>query len=307
MHLRITHDTRYSYSSPTELALHMAHLKPPHTRMQQRVDHQLEVNPAPMVLNETVDVFGNARTFFEIDEPHESLFIRATSLVHTKTPVSIQSTMSWEAVRHEFVYRAGVEWHPAAEYVYPSVYVHPGPLFAAYALPSFTQGTPLIDAARDLMHRIYSEFTYASNSTEISTPAAQALEDRRGVCQDFSQVMLACLRSMGVPARYVSGYLLTQPPPGMPRLIGSDASHAWVSVYLPDVAAQHDGYGWYDLCPTNHREGWGSPGEDYVRLAVGRDYADISPIRGVIHGSGRHELSVGVTVEPFEGSALTGP
>ena len=121
---------------------------------------------------------------------------------------------------------------------------------------------------------------------------------RRGVCQDFSHVMLSCLRSLGLPARYVSGYLLTQPPPGQPRLIGSDASHAWVSVFLPDLAEQHGGHGWYDLDPTNNRDGWGTPGEDFVRLAVGRDFSDISPMRGVIHGSGSHELHVGVTVEP---------
>jgi len=306
MQLHITHDTRYSYSPATELALHMAHLKPPDTRHQQRIDHRLEITPKPVVLNETLDVFGNVRAFFEIDEPHESLLIRASSVVHTSAPDPVQSLMSWEAVRDAFVYHADIEWHPAAEYVYPSVYVHPGAAFAEYALPSFAPGVPLIDAARDLMHRIHTEFTYASDSTEISTPPVEALENRRGVCQDFSQVMLACLRSMGVPARYVSGYLLTQPPPGMPRLVGSDASHAWVSVFLPDVAARNGGHGWYDLCPTNHREGWGTPGEDYVRLAVGRDYSDISPMRGVIHGSGHHELSVGVTVEPFGVPAAAG-
>lgn len=307
MHLSITHDTRYDYSSATELALHIAHLKPPHTRMQQRIDYQLEISPAPMVQSETLDVFGNARTFFEIDEPHESLHIKATSIVRTGVPDPVQSLMSWETVRDQFVYHAGIKWHPAAEYVYPSIYVHPGPQFAAYALPSFAPGMPLIEVARNLMHRIYSEFTYASDSTELNTPAAVALENRRGVCQDFTQVMLACLRTMGVAARYVSGYLLTQPPPGMPRLVGSDASHAWVSVFLPDLAAQHDGDGWYDFCPTNRREGWGTPGEDYVRLAVGRDYSDISPVRGVIHGSGRHELTVGVTVEPVEAPMFSGP
>lgn len=304
MQLRITHDTRYSYSPATELALHMAHLKPPDTRCQQRIDYQLEISPRPVVLNETLDVFGNVRTFFEIDEPHESLLIRASSVVNTKAPNPVQSLVNWEAVRDAFVYHADIEWHPAAEYVYPSIYVHPGAAFTEYALPSFAPGVSLIDAARDLMHRIHTEFTYAADSTEISTAPAEALKNRRGVCQDFSQVMLACLRSMGVPARYVSGYLLTQPPPGMPRLVGSDASHAWVSVFLPDVAARSGGHGWYDLCPTNHREGWGTPGDDYVRLAVGRDYSDISPMRGVIHGSGHHELSVGVTVEPFSGSAL---
>ncbi|MGB3072615.1 MAG: transglutaminase family protein [Ottowia sp.] len=304
MQLRITHDTRYRYWPATGRALHMVHLKPPSTRCQQRIDYQLNISPHPVVLQETLDVFGNTRGFFEIDQSHEFLLVRASSLVHTQAPSPVQSQMSWEAARDAFVYHADIEWHPAAEYVYPSIYVHPGAAFAEYALPSFTAGRPLIDAARDLMHRIYTEFTYDANGTEISTPPAEALKNRHGVCQDFSQVMLACLRSLGLPARYVSGYLLTQPPPGMPRLVGSDASHAWVSVFLPDVAAQNGGDGWYDLCPTNHRDGWGTPGDDYVRLAVGRDYFDISPMRGVIHGSGHHELSVGVTVEPFDGSSL---
>ena len=212
--------------------------------------------------------------------------------------------LSWDAVRDSFVYHVGAEWHPAAEFIYPSTYVHPSDPFADYARPSFPPGRPLIDAARELMQRVHQDFTYASRSTEINTPAAEALAQRRGVCQDFSHVMLACLRSLGLPARYVSGYLLTQPPPGQPRLVGSDASHAWVAVFLPDVAAQHGGHGWYDLDPTNDRHGWGAPGEDFVRLAVGRDYADISPMRGVIHGGAGHELDVGVTVEPCDAASL---
>jgi transglutaminase-like putative cysteine protease len=169
----------------------------------------------------------------------------------------------------------------------------------AYARPSFTPGTPLLLGARDLMRRIHRDFTYASQSTEINTPALEALAQRRGVCQDFAHIMLACLRAQGVAARYVSGYLLTQPAEGQPRLVGSDASHAWVSVYLPDLP---DGEGytrWWDFDPTNDRDGCGTPGEDYVTLAVGRDFADVSPLRGVIRGGTNHTLTVGVTVEPF--------
>ncbi len=148
------------------------------------------------------------------------------------------------------------------------------------------------------MARIHAEFTCETFSTEFNTPALEALAQRRGVCQDFAHILIACLRAMGVPARYVSGYLLTQPPPGQPRLIGSDASHAWVSVYLPDLPGAAEGLGWYDLDPTNNRSGWGSPGEDYVTLALGRDFSDVSPMRGVIHGGARHTLMVAVTVQP---------
>ena len=304
MRLRITHDTRYRYEPPVLTAVHMTHLTPPPTRCQDRLDARLQVHPQPASITESLDIYRNVRTFFEIASPHDELLVRASSLVETHAPDPVGSTLAWDAVRDSFVYHVGAEWHPAAEFIYPSHYVHPGEVFADYARPSFPPGRPLIDAARELMQRVHQDFTYASRSTEINTPAAEALAQRRGVCQDFSHVMLACLRSLGLPARYVSGYLLTQPPPGQPRLVGSDASHAWVAVFLPDVAAQHGGHGWYDLDPTNDRHGGGAPGEDFVRLAVGRDYADISPMRGVIHGGAGHELDVGVTVEPCDAASL---
>ena len=304
MRLRITHDTRYRYEPPVLTAVHMTHLTPPPTRCQDRLDARLQVHPQPASITESLDIYRNVRTFFEIASPHDELLVRASSLVETHAPDPVGSTLAWDAVRDSFVYHVGAEWHPAAEFIYPSHYVHPGEVFADYARPPFPPGRPLIDAARELMQRVHQDFTYASRSTEINTPAAEALAQRRGVCQDFSHVMLACLRSLGLPARYVSGYLLTQPPPGQPRLVGSDASHAWVAVFLPDVAAQHGGHGWYDLDPTNDRHGWGAPGEDFVRLAVGRDYADISPMRGVIHGGAGHELDVGVTVEPCDAASL---
>ena len=304
MRLRVTHDTCYRYARPVRTALHMAHLTPPPTRCQQRIDARLEVDPTPVLLTETQDIYRNQRAFFEIASAHERLRVRATSLVVTQAPDAAPSRVAWNAVAESFVYHAGTDWHPAAEFIYPSVYVHPGMAFADYARSSFTLGRPLIEAARELMQRIHQDFEYASASTQLNTPASLVLEQRRGVCQDFAHLMLACLRSLGLPARYVSGYLLTEPPPGQPRLVGSDASHAWVSVFLPDLAAAADGHGWYDLDPTNARDGWSTPGEDYVRLAVGRDYADISPLRGVVQGAAEHQLSVGVTVEPFGAATL---
>jgi len=157
-----------------------------------------------------------------------------------------------------------------------------------------------VPSRRELMERIYRDFAYESLSTEISTPALDVLQERRGVCQDFAHVLLACLRSLGLAARYVSGYLLTEPPPGQPRLTGADASHAWVSVYLPDLGGARGlpHGGWLDLDPTNNRAGLGTPGSDYVRLAVGRDFADVSPLRGVLQGGANHTLTVRVTVAP---------
>jgi transglutaminase-like putative cysteine protease len=154
------------------------------------------------------------------------------------------------------------------------------------------------------MHRIHHDFTYESQSTEVNTPALQALAQRKGVCQDFAHIFVACLRSMGLAARYVSGYLLTQPAPGTIKLRGSDASHAWASVYLPGLEKTNDTSAqnacWVDIDPTNDRAGWPSPGEDYVTLAIGRDFSDVSPMRGVIHGGSSHTLTVGVTVEPVQ-------
>jgi transglutaminase-like putative cysteine protease len=142
---------------------------------------------------------------------------------------------------------------------------------------------------------MFADFAYESQSTEVNTPALVALTQRKGVCQDFAHILIACLRSLGLAARYVSGYLLTLPAPGTVKLKGSDASHAWGAVYVPDLPP---GQRWVDLDPTNDRAGWLSPGEDYVTLAIGRDFSDVSPLRGVIHGGASHTLKVGVTVEP---------
>jgi len=171
--------------------------------------------------------------------------------------------------------------------------------FRTYALSSFMPGRPLMQAAQELTARMHRDFRYQTASTDINTPALEALQEKRGVCQDFAHILVSCFRSLGLPARYVSGYLLTQPPPGQPRLVGSDASHAWASVYLPELA-NHPSQGWLDLDPTNNRCGLASPGEDYVRLAVGRDFADVSPLRGVLQGGGTHTLEVAVTVSPLQ-------
>jgi transglutaminase-like putative cysteine protease len=217
----------------------------------------------------------------------------AESLVATSPPDLPQSRMPWEEVRERLRYRRGAAWDPAAEFVFASPHVPRHDDFLAYARPSFTRERPLLEAASELMERIHADFDYEPEATDVSTPALEALEMRRGVCQDFAHVMLACLRSLGLPARYVSGYLLTQPPPGRERLVGCDASHAWASIYLP---ASEGAGEWTDLDPTNCR----APAGDYVVLATGRDYSDVSPVRGVIHGGARHELNVAVTVTPVE-------
>jgi transglutaminase-like putative cysteine protease len=293
VHLQITHETRYSYVPPVEVAQHMAYLQPWNSASQQLLSHSLRVEPRPAQQTSALDVYGNRRTFISLQTPHAQLRVVATSAVVTTARTMPSSSVAWELVRERFRYRADAVYDPAAEFVFASQHVPRHPEFAAYARPSFTPGTCLFDATRDLMHRIHQDFTYESQSTQINTPALEAMAQRKGVCQDFAHIMVACLRSMGVAARYVSGYLLTEPAPGTDRLVGSDASHAWVSVLLPDLP---DDDRWCDFDPTNDRWGWGLPGEDYVLLATGRDYADVSPIRGVIHGGANHRLAVAVTV-----------
>lgn len=295
MKLQITHETRYDYLPAVETAQHMAYLQPLNTRHQQLLSHSLQISPTPAQIRQTQDVFGNARCFFSLQSPHTVLKVVAHSVVETRTRPVPPSRISWEQTRELFRYQSGGRFDAATEFVFASPFVPKQAEFAAYARPSFAPGISVLAAAQDLMRRIHTDFIYESQSTQVNTPALQALAQRKGVCQDFAHIMIACLRVMGIPARYVSGYLLTQPAPGTVKLTGSDASHAWGAVYVPDLPL---GERWCDLDPTNNRAGWHSPGEDYVTLATGRDFADVSPIRGVIHGGASHTLSVGVTVEP---------
>ncbi|HSI54315.1 MAG TPA: transglutaminase family protein [Ramlibacter sp.] len=291
MLLHVVHETRYDYAPSVKTAQHMAHLKPQDGPSQRLLQHELEISPEPAQRSEAVDVYGNTRSFFSLKSAHDELKVVARSLVSTSPPLAPQNAIAWEDARERLRYHRAAAYDPAAEFVFTSTYVPRHDQFVAYALPSFTPGRPLLEAARELTERIHHDFEYEPEATDISTPVLEVLAMRKGVCQDFSHVMLACLRSLGLPARYVSGYLLTSPPPGKPRLVGSDASHAWVSVYLPGVKG---GGEWADLDPTNNR----APGEDYVTLATGRDYSDVAPVRGVLHGGANHQLHVAVTVMP---------
>lgn len=296
MLLHVLHETAYDYVPVVRTARHMAHLKPARTPRQQVLRHALTVAPQPVQQTESVDVFGNSRSFFSLQFSHDWLVVRADSLVSTSAVPEPQGSLPWEAAAERMRYHREARYDPAAEFAFASPYVPRDAAFAGYAQPSFAKGRPLLDAARDLMRRIHRDFEYETSATDVNTPALEALALRKGVCQDLAHVMLGCLRSLGLPARYVSGYLLTEPPAGQPRLVGSDASHAWVSVYLPDGEARGT---WADLDPTNDR----SAGEDYVTLAIGRDYSDVSPMRGVIHGGAHHSLRVAVTVTPADAPA----
>ncbi len=305
--LRITHETLYHYTPTVETAQHVAHLTPPTTPCQHCTQHHFGTEPPAHKISGNLDAYGNHRLYWSLPSPHSTLKVSAISEVETfqleaKRHLALQqqaTDITWESARTAFQYRAAQASDEASGFAYGSHHAPIDLAFAIYAQRSFSAGRNLIDATRDLMRRIHTDFKYESFSTDISTPALKVLEDKRGVCQDFAHVMLACLRSLGLAARYVSGYLLTEPPPGQARLIGSDASHAWVSLRVPGLSLVEGTESWYDFDPTNNRDGWCTPGEDYVRLAVGRDFADVSPLRGVLQGGTHHTLTVNVTVEPI--------
>jgi transglutaminase-like putative cysteine protease len=304
MLLEIIHDTHYSYDPDVEIAQHITHLKPAGTSTQVVMNTEIYIDPKPAWREENTDSYGNVCTFFSLESRHHELLISAKSLVQTMPePTSFAApaeTPPWEDVREYFRYHSKTHWDSAAEFLFTSPFITLRQEFVDFARICFTTGKPILQAAIELMEHIYHEFRYVSKSTDLNTPAIEALTKREGVCQDFAHIFLCALRSTGLPSKYISGYLLTTPPPGQPRLIGSDASHAWISIYIPNIGFDGNLSSgiWCDLDPTNNLWGYGSPGEDYVHLAQGRDYSDVSPVRGVIHGGADHVLEVAVTVRP---------
>lgn len=294
--LEVIHMTTYRYSSPVELAHHVAVLRPRGDGVQQLLSFDLHIEPTPPHPCSELDVYGNTRTLFSLTSAHESLHVRATSRVRVLPATHRPLAPSWETARARWRYESGQTLDAAVEFVFDSPLVARHESLRAWAEPSFPPGRALDAAAIDLMHRLHDEFTYEPQSTHVGTPLLEAFEQRHGVCQDFAHIMIGALRSLGLAARYVSGYLLTEPPPGQPRLQGADASHAWVAVGWPGSGSAKSADPkaadtvWLELDPTNDCEA----GIGHIRLAYGRDYADVTPLRGVIRGGGRHTLAVGV-------------
>jgi transglutaminase-like putative cysteine protease len=294
--LDVMHDTTYRYASEVALAHHVAYLRPAETASQQLDSFRIGIVPRPFVQRMSIDAFGNSRFYFSLDIPHPRLAVRAVSRVRLTArydDFDAAASAPWRDVACRLAYRAGAKYAPENEFSFSSPYIPRHRELGAYAASCFTADATIAAGAMKLMHRIHHDFQYDADSTEISTPVLEAFHAKRGVCQDFAHVMIGGLRAMGLAARYVSGYLLTRPPPGKPRLIGADASHAWVSVWCPmkDGTSQ-----WLDLDPTNDV----IPATSHVTLAIGRDFGDVSPLRGIIRGGGAHELKVGVTVRPVD-------
>jgi transglutaminase-like putative cysteine protease len=291
---RVTHTTTYHYGKPVSLCHNLVHLTPRTDARQTCSRCEMTVAPTPALLREQADYFGNRATYFTIEALHEVLSVRVESWVDATPPAPPEpaATPPWESVRALLEEDRSPDGLQARQFVFDSPYIRAHSDLARYAAASFGPGRPLLEAALDLMHRIHADFRYDQRATTVSTPLHEVLAHRRGVCQDFTHLQIGCLRSLGLAARYVSGYLRTKPPPGRPRLVGADASHAWLSAYCP-------GFGWIDLDPTNGL----IPSDGHVVLAWGRDYEDVSPIKGVNLGGGRHSMTVEVDVTPTEGAA----
>ncbi|CAN5154996.1 transglutaminase family protein [soil metagenome] len=301
--LRVLHETIYDYESPVSQAFHLACLRLASTEHQDCIDQTIQILPIAADHRRFDDSFGNQRDVFSYASEHEKLVIRSSGTVHLTARAERDESRSpsWEQVVESLRYHSRTRHAREAEFAFASPYVPIGRAafargISTYAKTSFTAGRPLILALADLMHRIHRDFEFESGATTVRTTAQEAFELRQGVCQDLAHVMIAALRSIGLAARYVSGYLLTQPPPGKARLIGADASHAWVAAWCPP-------FGWVEFDPTNDVEA----GTSHVTIATGRDYSDVPPVRGVIRGGGDHKLKVAVTVAPVADGLEFGP
>jgi transglutaminase-like putative cysteine protease len=290
---RVTHRTEYEYESEVSDSYGQVHLLPRELPAQRCVSAAIEVDPAPESYHERVDFFGNRTGFFALHERHRRLAVTATSTVEVDDrgdALSLFGHRPWERVRDRVVSARGAAREEAVQFTLDSPLVKSSEQLERYAARAFAPGRPLVEAVAGLCSQIYAEFEYRPGSTSVTTPLEQVYEQRHGVCQDFAQIGIACLRSLGLPARYVSGYLETDPPPGGEKLVGADGSHAWLSVLVPDA-------GWLDVDPTNDQFVNGR----YIVCAYGRDYADVPPLNGVIYTDGRTEtpkVSVDVVSQP---------
>jgi len=289
MNFKVTHMTRYLYSAPVSLCRNQACILPRETLQQKCLSSQLQIEPPPSDLRERSDFFGNRLSHFAIQEAHKELLVTATSEVSVAAadPARLGkgNLRSWDEVGRILAADRSTDTLAALPFLYDSPFIKRFPKLVDFARPSFPANRPLVDAVTDLMQRIYHEFTYDPGFSTISTPLDEVLKNRRGVCQDFAHLGIACLRSMGLAARYVSGYIETLPPPGQERLVGADASHAWFSVYAADA-------GWIDFDPTNNQ----IPVEQHITVSWGRDFSDVSPLRGIALGGGKHKVIVSVDV-----------
>lgn len=289
---RVLHETHYSYLYQVSLSQQYLHLSPRDFAYQQCESQRIQIDPPPEYEQSRLDYFGNLTRHITLTEPHHTLSVLADfRVVVSPRPgvEQIQGSLAWERLAQNMLLAPTPESLEALPFLFDSPHIRCDTALADYARQSFTPGRPHLEAALALTQQIFDEFEFDPSATDISTPLTEVLAGRRGVCQDFAQLMIGCLRSLGLPARYISGYILTQPPPGQPRLIGADASHAWVSLFCPNL-------GWIDFDPTNRC----LVKHEHITLGWGRDFSDVTPLRGVVLGGGEQTLEVKVTVLPAD-------
>ena len=285
----IRHKTTFDYEEVVLVSHHVLHLAPRSHPRQTCLESKTTVEPKPAVDSVREDYFGNPVEHLTVQKPHRTLVVDAHARVEVRPgaePLAVERSAPWETVREQL---ASYAVRDAYELTFDSPYAVGDDAVRDYALSSFVPGRPILAAAMDLTSRIFGEFEYRGGVSDVSTPVSDVFAMRQGVCQDFAHLMIAAVRSLGLAARYVSGYLLTRPAEGKEKLVGSDASHAWVSVFAGDL-------GWVDFDPTNNV----IPGVEHITFAWGRDYGDVSPINGFIVGGGSHQVSVAVNVDPSE-------
>ncbi|SHJ67184.1 Transglutaminase-like enzyme, putative cysteine protease [Rubritalea squalenifaciens DSM 18772] len=294
----IQHTTRYDYDDHVSDSHHIARLSPLESASQELLLHELKISPTPDVYTTFIDYFGNLTAYFSLATPHKSLVVDSISEVEISRRSSslLDLSPTWEEVRDKISLANHANDRAASEFVYASPLCPLNKQLADYALQSFHAGTHIVEGVTDLTERIFKDFQFDRSASSVTTPVMETYHRRAGVCQDFAHFQISCLRSIGLPARYVSGYLRTEPPPGKTRLIGADASHAWISIYIP----QH---GWMEFDATNNLK----PSYNHIRVAYGRDYHDICPVRGTVYGGGRQKLSIGVTVTPLDEAEPSAP
>jgi transglutaminase-like putative cysteine protease len=286
---RVTHETAYAYEELVSICHNEIRLEPRESERQRRLASSLVIEPAPAETHRESDYFGNPTHFFTVEQPHHRMLLVSESEIEIAAAPERPDTPAWEELRATLAADRSPAGLAARELCFASPLVPVAEAFAAYAETHFPRGRAILPAVVELTHRIHTDFAYRPGATSVATPVGDVLEAREGVCQDFAHVEIACLRALGLSARYVSGYLHTRPAPGGERLVGADASHAWVAVYCGPAA------GWVDLDPTNDLV----VSDGHVTLAWGRDYADVSPIKGVLLGGGEHSVEVAVEVAPL--------
>ncbi len=293
MKYRITHTTTYNYAAPISVCHNEAYLTPRTFERQVCDYHRLSIVPSPSLTGRRTDYFDNPLVYFSFNNGFETIQIKTVSRVEvfpTPTIEHPEATPPWEKIALALRKGQGPGSLDAAQFAFDSPKIPTAPEFAHYANKIFTPGRPVIEAVMALTAQIHKDFEFDPKATTVNTPVEEVIKHKKGVCQDFAHLEIAILRSLGLAARYVSGYLRTYPPPGKPRLVGADASHAWLSVYCGDL-------GWIDLDPTNNKQ----VTDEHITLAWGRDYSDVCPLKGVFVGGGSHSLDVSVDVLPLEG------